>query len=295
MKKSIDEIWPQPTSRLPIVVLLLIQLTLVLLLATAGETQAAGETRYLWQSRDQFVAIQQQDSNGAAVSANDQPAMFSSDQLRAMLNELQFVEAGKEKPLPVFNEPEREILVELLREGLSTAGPQEDVTFAVIGQFPTLFGLAKERKVTTGRVFSAQGKLNIIFGIVHREINDKEDRRLAPFTPGSRSRTAKLEGRLSIPADERAAAMKRADWLTLSPKSMPAVPSKPVVSPLMTDQPEPQPPTTNRRDGMNRQATPTKQGKSAGERIKILNELKDEKLITDDEYRSKRLEILNEL
>jgi hypothetical protein len=194
---------------------------------------------------------------------------------------LQFIEADKDRPLPLFNESEREILVELLREGLSTAGPQEDVTFAVIGQFPTLFGLAKERKVTTGRVFSAQGKLNIIFGIVHRQVNDKEDRRLVPFTPGSRSRTAKLEGKLSIPDDERAVTMKRADWLTFSPESMPAVPSKPVVSPRMTDQPE--------------QATPVKQGKSAGERLKILNELKNEKLITDDEYRSKRLEILNEL
>ena len=287
MKKSTVEIRPKVTSKLStIVVLLLLLFTLGLLLTTHGEALAAGGTRYLWQSRDQFVAIQEQDGDDSAVAANDHPATFSSDQLRGMLNGLQFMEAGKDKPLPVFNEPEREILVELLREGLRTAGPREDVTFAVIGQFPTLFGLAKERRVTTGRIFSAEGKLNIIFGIVHREVNDREDRRLAPFTPGSRSRTAKLDGNLFTPADEQTVTMRRADWITISPKSMPAAPLRPVVSPRPTE-PLPSSP--------KEQAPPTKQGKSAGERLKVLNELRDEKLITEDEYRSKRLEILNDL
>ena len=47
---------------------------------------------------------------------------------------------------------------------LSQAGPNEDVTFVVVGQRKAVYGLAKQRKVTTGRVFYREGKLNIIFG-----------------------------------------------------------------------------------------------------------------------------------
>jgi len=267
------------------------------LLIVSSGTALAGRDKTIWQSRDQFVAIEKQDGEGTA--ANDHPAKLSAEQLRSMLESLEITETDKNKVLPVFNEPEREILVEMLREGLSLAGPKEDVTFAVIGQFPTLFGLARERKVTTGRVFYRGGELNIIFGMVHRDFRDNEDRRLAPFVPGSRTRPAELGGRISASAGEPGSTMKRGDWIVLSPASIgssPGMPGESATPAMKPEQAERRPPETGTtRKQESKPAKPDKQGRTVEERLMLLNDLRNKKLITEEEYRSKRLEILNEL
>lgn len=276
--------------------LLLLPAIAVLLLLSPG-TSPAREGKTIWQSRDQFVAIEKQDGEGTA--ANDHPAKLSAEQLRSMLESMEITETGKNKVLPVFNEPEREILVEMLREGLSLAGPKEDVTFAVIGQFPTLFGLARERKVTTGRVFYRGGELNIIFGMVHRDFRDNEDRRLAPFVPGSRTRPAEPGGRISASVGEPGSTMKRGDWIVFSPASIGSSPGTPGESAAPAMKPEPserRPPVTDTtRKQESKPAKQDKQGRTVEERLMLLNDLRNKKLITEEEYRTKRLEILNEL
>ena len=277
--------------------LLLLPAIAVLLLLSPG-TSLAREGKFLWQSRDQFVAIEKQDGAGTA-EANDHPAKLSADRLRSMLASLEITETGKDKPLPVFNEPEREKLVELLREGLSQAGPGEDVTFAVIGQFPALMGLVRERKVTTGRVFYRNGELNIIFGMVHRDFSENEDRRLAPFVPGSRTRPAELGGKISAAAGEPGSTMKREDWIVFSSASIgtsPGMPGESATPAMKPEQAERRPPETDTtRKQESKPAEPGKQGRTVEERLMLLNDLKNKKLITDEEYRAKRQEILNEL
>ncbi len=260
--------------------LLLLPAIAVLLLLSPG-TSLAREGKFLWQSRDQFVAIEKQDGAGTA-EANDHPAKLSADRLRSMLASLGITEPGKDKPLPVFNEPEREKLVELLREGLSQAGPGEDVTFAVIGQFPALMGLVRERKVTTGRVFYRKGELNIIFGMVHRDFSENEDRRLAPFVPGSRTRPAELGGKISASEGAVAFTMKRDDWPVFSAASH-------APAPEMSE--EGAGPATKQEHEPARADKPA----TVEERLMLLNSLRDKKLITDEEYRTKRQKILDEL
>jgi hypothetical protein len=267
------------------------------LLIVSPGTALAGRDKIIWQSREQFVAIEKQD--GAGTAANDHPAKLSSDQLRSMLESPETTDTDKNKPLPVFNEPEREILVEMLRDGLSLAGPKEDVTFAVIGQFPALMGLARERKVTTGRVFYRGGELNIIFGMLHRDFKDNEDRRLVPFVPGSRARPAELGGRISAAANLLDFSMKRGDWIVFSPASIGAAPGMPGESatPAMKpEQAERRPPETD--TSRKQESKPVKSDRrvrTVEERLMLLIELRNKKLITEEEYRTKRLEILNEL
>jgi len=262
------------------------------LLLASPRGAVAGGGKFLWQSREQFVAIEKPDGDGAEAIANDHPAALPADQLRGMLDALKTVEPGKEQPLPVFNEQEREILVEFIREGLSLAGPHEDVTFAVIGQFPTLLGFAKERKVTTGRVFFQRGELNLIFGMVHRDVKDNEDRRLSPFSPGSRSRPADLAGRIEA-SQQHAFIMKRGDWLVFSPAGMDQRTGTPAKKPAQVEQGLPAAEPSGKERG--KPARVEKRGRSVEDRLRLLNELRDKKLITEEEYRVKRLDILNEL
>ena len=72
---------------------------------------------------------------------------------------------------------EARVLSKFLAVGLAEAAPDEDVTFAVIGMHRGLgvglFGrdlFAKSQKATTGRVFYFNGRLNIIFGVIHKDI-----------------------------------------------------------------------------------------------------------------------------
>lgn len=266
-------------------------------LAAAGgiagcATTKGGEARekVLWQLRDQYVKIEQQDRlAGVAASANDHPANVSADRVRSMLESIELRLPGDVKGTQLFNDDELTILGESISTGLGQAGPEQDVTFAIIGHYPALMGLLRGRMVTTGRVFCRAGELNIIFGDVHRLLRENEDRRLQPFLPGSRGAATSQELRFATKSGGGPFDVKRPDWVAFSL----AVPAAPVVAPVSPDAggtavekkapvaPVGKPATVDRR--------------SAEERLMILNDLHNKKLITDEEYREKRQQILNEL
>lgn len=267
----------------------------VVLATTSGITGCAttrtGEVpgRTIWQARDQYVKIEKQDRPaGVTVSANLHPADVPADRLRSMLESIEVRPQGENKGVRLFNEDELAILGENIHAGLAQAGPDQDVTFAVIGHYPTLMGLLKEPMVTTGRVFSRDGELDVIFGDVHRAVRENEDRRLYPFLPGSRGTAAAREWRLAAKPGGETSDQKRPDWITFSLAAPPA----PAVAPPLRESTG----TEQKAAPAVSPAKPAPAGKkSAEERLMILNELHNKKLITDEEYRAKRLEILNEL
>ncbi len=269
-------------------------LAMVLLVTAAGITGCAttrtGEVRErtIWQARDQYVKIERQDHPaGVAVSVNLHPADVPADRLRGMLESIEALPRGENKGVRLFNDDELTILSENIHAGLAQAGPDQDVTFAVIGHYPALMGLLKEPMVTTGRVFSRDGELDIIFGDVHRAVRENEERRLYPFLPGSRGTAAPKEWRLAAKAGGEPFDRKRPDWITCSL----AAPPSPAVAP-----PARETGTEQKAAPAVSPAKPAPAGrKSAEERLMILNELHNKGLITDEEYRAKRLEILNEL
>ncbi len=198
------------------------------------------KVRTLWQSGEQYVAIEKQDQvQGVPEKPNEHVSEISVDRLRTVLASMQMRSQDSDKAIALFNEDELRILSEFIAEGLAVAGPDEDVTFAIIGHYVDALGFLKRRMVTTGRIFCQDGQLNIIFGDVHRLLTETmgrpEDRRLNPFSPGSRSgSTGKdMKGFLIPKKDGEIFAKMRDDWVIFplkGPEVQPAVPQETGVS-----------------------------------------------------------------
>ena len=249
------------------------------------------------------------------VTQNDHPIMLEPGQIRSALASLEVRLTQADKPVPVFTSPELDVLGKQLSEGLVQAGPGEDVTFVVVGQRRAVYGLAKQRKVTSGRVFYKEGKLNIIFGSLVDDLKDNADPRIDIKGPGLRTRPVSHGWELEDEPDMQFYAggdMIRRDWVVLDLASMvarealgnkpektgkigsetPAPTPERVSAPHETGQAPPQayqPPTVA-------QAPQTgKPSKTIEERLLILNDLRNKKLITDEEYMAKRANILDDL
>jgi hypothetical protein len=307
----------------------------------------------LWSSGEQFVAIEKQDrQQGVAVRPNQHITEISVERVRTMLESMELRSTGKDQNLPLFNEDEIKILSEYLPVGLALSGPDEDVTFAIIGLYVEAVGGLKKREVSTGRVFYQDGRINIIFGDIHRELKEtmgmKEDRRLNPFRPGSRAgsvgyqdgtvlpkpgsevfsknrqdwvafQLGSAEGQALAQADqetgEETPAVRRDNTGTLSPapnelasgtpkynaSQAPSAEQKytpPAATPRYTAAPvAPRYTGSAVRDnrGYAQGASQPVVKKSIEERLVILNNLRSKRLITEEEYRDKRMEILSEL
>jgi hypothetical protein len=266
----------------------------------------------IWSSREQNVRIVRQDlAQGAVATPNDHPIMLVAEQVRSGLRTLEVKLTAKEKTVPVFTEPELDTLGTRLCEALAQAGPDKDVTFVVIGQRKALYGLAKQRKVTTGRVFYREGKLNIIFGKIIDDIRENIDLRVYPLTPGMRSKAVSHEWILEETPDMQfyaGADALRNDWVVLDLASIaayealgikPAKGARKAAKEVSGVESAESAPQYSRPEGTASapvQALPAvKAEKPTEERLRILNDLKAKKLITDEEYKAKRANILNDL
>jgi hypothetical protein len=281
-------------------------LLITICLGTAGcslfksSAAKAGEDRTLWHSREQRVQIVKQDSvKGGVATQNDHPIVLDSGQIRNGLASLYVRLTENDKSVSVFTGPELDVLSGKLSEGLAQAGPNEDVTFVVIGQRKAVYGLAKQRKVTSGRVFYREGKLNIIFGKMIDDIREHADERYSPLTPGSRTQPVSHKWILEEQPEARyyaSGGILRGDWLVLDLATMAAqeaMGNKSVRGAAEESGASP-------RESVfyeNRQApaAAVKPAKTLEERLIILNELKNKKLITEEEYKAKRSSLLNEL
>jgi len=254
----------------------------LLLLSTAA---LAADRNYLWQSREQFVALERPASDPSKpVQPNEHPAKMSAEKLTGMLSSITYRSAGSQKAEPLLTEQSIQALAPLLQEALQQAQPGEDVTFAVIGLYSSLHGFAKTPRVTTGRVFVRSGTLNVIFGLLQQEVRDRDDRRLYPFTPGSRDEIAAGDWTVKV-ADLPGAGMLRKDWVAFGGSWQPPAPA------VAAEVPRPA------AAGSAGQPSKGSKGDSRtpAERLSVLKDLKESGLISEEEFRSKRLEILNSL
>jgi hypothetical protein len=253
----------------------------LLVLLMFSSVSPAADVRYLWQSREQFVALERQDSSASGpAQPNDHPAELALDRITAILSSIDVRTTDSTKPEPLLTRPAVEVLAPLLLQALRQASPTQDVTFAVIGLYDALYGLAKGPKVTTGRVFYQAGRLNIIVGLVQQEVRDRDDRRLFPFTPGSRQKASTGDWTLLATAP-----LVRGDWMAFGEEwQTPVAPAPAADLHLPSGQTAPAPQEKRNSDT-----------RSPADRLTTLNELKNKGLISSEEYRSKRLEILNGL
>jgi hypothetical protein len=258
----------------------------LLVLLMLSSTAQASAARYLWQSREQFVALERQDPvTGGPAQPNDHPVDLTLERITAILSSIDMRATDGGKAEPLLTGSAVQAFAPYLRQGLQQASSSEDVTFAVIGLHDALYGLAKSPKVTTGRVFYKAGRLNIIVGLVQQEVRDRDDRRLFPFTPGSRQKALEGEWTLLPQAGQNGFNLARKDWVTFSDEWRAPFAQKPVAEQNVPSvQPTQVQPVQRNHDT-----------RKPAERLSTLNELKDKGLISEEEYRGKRLEILNGL
>jgi hypothetical protein len=253
------------------------------------------DIRPIWKERDQFVEIEKQDRlAGSMPEANSHPTQVSAERLSSMLASIEVRMPGKNRTQVLFNPAGIKTLSENISQGLASAAPNEDVTFAYIGIYPVtaLMSIVKEDQVTTGRVFVRDGQLNIIFGKLHDKVNEREERRLNPYLPGSRDTVMPQEMLLVARPGGESFTFKRPDWVVF-PLVAPAV----LVTP--TEEPAVEAPAPSVAapiaPGVSHQRPAPPAKKSVEERLTILKGLKEKGLITEEEFKAKRQEILNDL
>ncbi len=179
---------------------------------------------------------------------------------------------------PLFAESELNALVPPLQAALGKAGDGHEVVFAITGHHGVL-GQFQGRTVTSARAFVAGDRLHLIFGLVHVPFEQElmAAKTLRPFTPGSRGRV--VDGRTAVGGGHwvRPAAA-RSDWVTLPLERLREPPEKPL---------------RRSGDAASKPSGGDESGEGVARRLQILEQLKRQGLVNDDEYRTKRRLILD--
>jgi len=234
-----------------------------------------------------FVRIERIESS---APENAHPFNISPAALRQILVPLKVKGTISVLPEPIFTDAELEEITTHLTTALAKAGPKEDVTFAVTGEHGIIAGgKYSPKKVTTGRIFVRDGKLNVIFGIIHGPYEPKQwsDGFEKPFTPGARA--GRIEYVWTILPEGARLADKRADWVIFDAAGIQATTAAPASAPVPASAPAVQrsgnaaAPAATDSDGRYREIE---------SKLNVLNRLKQNGLITEEEYRERRRVIL---
>lgn len=262
---------------------------------------------------------------------NDHPKFIDQQQLAEALRALSLQKEGGffsgEKIVNVFTLPQIELLAKYIPLALSAAKPDQDIVFALDKVSRKALGLADLRYMT-GRFFIQDGKLNLIIGEydffrskAFESQYDPSGRGDVPydFNMGSRTRMSKVFEGAPINAagiSNKQLDKYRFDWFVID---VPAA-----AEGYLTKQQESVQPSNAEKqleleaarlarqrremraemarmrkeiDGIssNGEASQGASAKSIEERMATLDELLAKKLITQDEYDSKRKEILNDI
>ncbi len=268
-----------------------------------GATANANKTTEIWKSLDDFVVLAPQDAfAGDAAPRNDQPVVIEPANLAAVLAKLR-VRGGKgvQEAIPVFGDDAARRLAGPLSSALERAAADQDVLFAIeLSQKAALLG-SKPVSVA-GRAFYQNQRLQLIIGELHVSTvppeyknypigYPKPDRRLHPHLTGERSKETHYEPAASFETGEGVSLFVhdgkvRADWLVLNVGSRAAL-----------DLPAPVVPTRILQNAAASAgaATSGSASPSIEERLLRLKRLREQDLITDEEYNRKRNEILDQL
>jgi hypothetical protein len=244
----------------------LLLLTLAGPIALAGLPTAAPEHRTAWESGPYtWVKLQRQE---AGAEPNQHPFPLSAAAVAALLGDVQLLDQGRTEPLFAANELAG--LQDSLAAALSQAGPGEDLLLFSSHRFEP--GFLAHQLTTTARIFCQGGRLNLIVGDARVDYVARIPMYAAAPPPeqGSRKRTG------SVRLGSATGQVLRADWLALplpvagATRPVPAAASTPAAGAGL--------PAPN-----------------AAERLRTLRQLRDQDLISEQEYQQKRQEILNGL
>lgn len=259
----------------------------------------ASSAPVIWEGNDQSVFLASQDESSAP---NDHPASMSPQTLRVLLSDLELRYADEEDKgmaVSVFNEDQVEVLADALAAGLAAAKPSQDINFSVVGAHRLAPGaFARRNRLTAGRVFVHDDKLNIIFGELHSPYRKKNvygrlEQDFYPRSYGSRTTASNPEYVLVTDEPGSPPEGPRSDWLVLDGHRTDKEP--PLATPGNSPRPEPAALPGIASSKAPEVAAQRSHGDGLEQRLRRLKRLRDEELISEEAYRQKMSEILEDL
>jgi hypothetical protein len=270
-------------------------------------TANSDKTTEIWKSLDEFVVLAPQDGlAGDAAPRNDQPVVIEPANLAAALAKLRVHEGkGVQETIPVFESDAARRLAGPLSTALKRAAADQDVLFAIDMSLKAAL-LGSKPVSVAGRAFYQNQRLQLIIGELHVSTIPPEyknypigypqpDRRLHPHQTGERSKEAHYDPAAAFETGNDVSLFVRdgkvrSDWLVLNVGAL-AAEDQAAASAMVFM-------------GTSQNATTPSTGaaKSSGsaspsieERLLRLKRLREQELITDEEYKRKRNEILDQL
>jgi putative oligomerization/nucleic acid binding protein len=271
-------------------------------------TGSSNKTTEIWKGLDEFVVLAPQDAlTGNAVPRNDQPVVIEPANLAAALAKLRVHEGSAQEAVPLFENDAARKLAAPLSTALSRAAADQDILFAIeMLQKAAIFG-SKPVSVA-GRAFYQNQRLHLIIGELHISTvppeyknypigYPKPDRRLHPHQTGERSREAHYDPAAHFETGDDVSLFVqdgrlRPDWLVLNVSALAAPDQRAAATATIA-------PTVTSQDALPASAGTAKPSTSASpsieERLRRLKHLREQDVITEEEYNRKRSEILDQL
>lgn len=237
------------------------------------------------------VRLEPRDESRGSVPPNDHPVEISGAQIEALLANIQVKPENGDEPIPLIPAKQLTELSIIVAQALGDAKPDEDVVFHSFQKAGSWFG--SSRRATTARVFYRDGALNLIFGDLDDFYSEQIDRSLQPLEPGYRNKLSELGGKL-VASPQIAFVDDRADWIRIDTTSIATVP--PVAqSPASVSPATVSPPNTPATAAQAGQTSQDPRWAQLEERLLILDGLRRKGLITEEDYETKKQELLEVL
>ena len=284
----------------------------------------------IWKHNEQYVALAPSSvDEDKLLAPNGHPVVLKIDEVRDALKSLElWVDGGffrEEEAVRVLTDGQITTISRYVVEALAKAKPEEDVVFVVRGFGNVAFDVVREKFWTSGRIFYADDKLNIIIG-TYQERKDRgirqaegahgilDDYKDLYFDHGSRDDIAKMPGRIvtseGIEPGGSAGGKVRPDWVKIDLNTAVAayrnnlIPEderkrekavKAEAARLTIERRQMREEMARLRKELNDLKDGGASAPDLEQRLATLKELKEKSLITEEEYVSRRAEILKDI
>lgn len=287
------------------------------------------EGEYVWQSGlNRYIKYVEQEKT--QYGKNQHPVDLNQKDLKSALIAIEIPDDGLLSPADatktVFTAQQIKLLSEELPKAFRNAKADQDIIFVLEKNESKLLGL-KEQRYMTGRAFYTEDKLNIILGEydffrskAFESAYDPGDQRAVPynFIFGSRKKASKALNGLALVnisgIENKRLKKLRYDWLIIDitlaaqtyvnnqrnrqPETLQSRQLEQEAAKMAKQRREMRAEMARMRKEMqegNNSGRASASAKSIEERIATLDQLRDKELITQEEYDSKRKEILNDI
>jgi hypothetical protein len=298
-----------------------------------GIFKAKKINKHIWKTREQYVSLAPSSVDSKKpVPPNAHPVVLQIDEVRDALKSMElWIEGGifrEEEAVRVLTDGQITSISRYLVEALAVAKPEEDVVFNIQGFGNVAFDVVREKYWTSGRVFYIDDRLNVIIGsyqlrkdrgikqaqAAHGILDDYQD---INFDHGNRDDIARMPGRIVTTPGIEPGGVKgdkqRPDWVKINIRTAVAAYRNSLIPEderkrEKSVKAEAAKLTVERRQMREEMARLRKElnvikggGGSAAsvpdleKRLATLKELKDRELISEDEYSSRRAEILKDI